>query len=81
MDVVGRVLEPFVKLDPSRGHRSGYGLGLNQCQRIVEAHSVSIRIEAREPRSNRLAKSFSMRGSIDSNRLWPILTLLAASLS
>ncbi|MDH3946921.1 MAG: ATP-binding protein, partial [Chromatiales bacterium] len=49
-DMTERVLEPFVKLDPSRGHRSGYGLGLNLCQRIVEAHSGSIRIQSREPR-------------------------------
>jgi len=54
-DMAGRVLEPFVKLDPSRGHRSGYGLGLNLCQRIVEAHSGSIRIEPREPRGTRVA--------------------------
>jgi signal transduction histidine kinase len=45
-----RVLEPFVKLDPSRGHRSGYGLGLNLCQRIVQAHNGSIEIQPREPR-------------------------------
>ena len=54
-DMADRVLEPFVKLDPSRGHRSGYGLGLNLCQRIVEAHSGSIRIEPREPRGTRVA--------------------------
>lgn len=45
-----RVLEPFVKLDPARGHRSGYGLGLNLCDRIVKAHSGSIRLEPRQPR-------------------------------
>ena len=39
-----RVLEPFVKLDPSRGHKSGYGLGLNLCQRIVQAHKGTISI-------------------------------------
>lgn len=39
-----RVLEPFVKLDPARGHRTGYGLGLNLCQRIVQAHKGTIRI-------------------------------------
>jgi signal transduction histidine kinase len=49
-DMTERVLEPFVKLDPSRGHRSGYGLGLNLCQRIVEAHKGSIAIQPREPR-------------------------------
>ncbi len=49
-DMTDRVLEPFVKLDPSRGHRSGYGLGLNLCQRIVQAHKGSIEIQPREPR-------------------------------
>ncbi len=49
-DMADRVLEPFVKLDPSRGHRSGYGLGLNLCQRIVQAHGGSIEIQPREPR-------------------------------
>ena len=39
-----RVLEPFVKLDPARGHRTGYGLGLNLCQRIVQAHKGTIHI-------------------------------------
>lgn len=39
-----RVFEPFVKLDPARGHRSGYGLGLNLCKRIVEAHRGAIEI-------------------------------------
>ena len=39
-----RVLEPFVKLDPARGHRKGYGLGLNLCQRIVQAHGGTIKI-------------------------------------
>jgi signal transduction histidine kinase len=39
-----RVMEPFVKLDPSRGHRAGYGLGLNLCQRIVQAHDGDISI-------------------------------------
>ena len=52
-DMTDRVLEPFVKLDPARGHRSGYGLGLNLCQRIVQAHGGSIRLQPREPRGTR----------------------------
>ncbi|MDH3988990.1 MAG: HAMP domain-containing histidine kinase, partial [Gammaproteobacteria bacterium] len=54
-DMTDRVLEPFVKLDPSRGHRSGYGLGLNLCQRIVQAHNGSIEIQPREPRGTAVA--------------------------
>ena len=54
-DMTDRVLEPFVKLDPSRGHRSGYGLGLNLCQRIVRAHNGSIEIQPREPRGTAVA--------------------------
>jgi signal transduction histidine kinase len=49
-----RVLEPFVKLDPARGHRNGYGLGLNLCQRIVQAHSGVLNIESRKPRGTRV---------------------------
>lgn len=39
-----RIFEPFVKLDPARGHRRGYGLGLNLCWRVVEAHRGSIEV-------------------------------------
>ena len=49
-DDANRVMEAFVKLDPSRGHRSGYGLGLNLCQRIVEAHGGEIDLQASEGR-------------------------------
>ncbi|MEE8526301.1 MAG: ATP-binding protein, partial [Thermoanaerobaculia bacterium] len=42
-----RVFEPFVKLDPARGHRTGYGLGLDLCRRIVEAHDGSIELGGR----------------------------------
>jgi len=45
-----RVLEPFVKLNPARGHRAGYGLGLNLCQRIVQAHGGTISIGCGEVR-------------------------------
>ena len=45
-----RVFEPFVKLDPARGHGVGYGIGLNLCQRIVQLHGGTIRLLPREPR-------------------------------
>ena len=50
-----KVLEPFVKLDPSRGHRNGYGLGLNLCQRIVQAHAGEIHIKRRQPRGTSIS--------------------------
>jgi signal transduction histidine kinase len=45
-----RLFEPFVKGDASRGHGRGYGLGLNLCQRIVELHGGSVKLNRREPR-------------------------------
>ncbi|MEJ2129790.1 MAG: HAMP domain-containing sensor histidine kinase [Woeseiaceae bacterium] len=53
-DMSKRVLEPFVKLDPSRGHGRGYGLGLNLSLRVAKAHGGDIEIEAREPRGSRV---------------------------
>ena len=44
------VFKPFVKLSNDRGHRSGYGLGLNICQRIVEAHKGTISMASNMPR-------------------------------
>lgn len=49
-----RVFEPFVKLDPARGHRTGYGLGLDLCRRIVEAHGGTIEIGGRGERGTRV---------------------------
>ncbi len=60
-NMTDRVLEPFVKLDPSRGHRSGYGLGLNLCQRIVQAHDGSIEIQSREPRGTSVLVELPLR--------------------
>ncbi|MGB5817100.1 MAG: HAMP domain-containing sensor histidine kinase [Thermoanaerobaculia bacterium] len=45
-----RIFEPFVKMDRARGHRVGYGLGLNLCQRIAQVHGGMIKLESREPR-------------------------------
>jgi signal transduction histidine kinase len=53
-DQAEKIFEPFVKLNPARGHRSGYGLGLNLCQRIVQAQGGSIEIQQREPRGTRV---------------------------
>lgn len=53
-DQAEKVFEPFVKLNPARGHRSGYGLGLNLCQRIVQASGGRITIHKREPRGTRV---------------------------
>ncbi len=47
------VLDPFVKLDRARGHHSGYGLGLNLCQRVVELHGGTIALRPNEPRGTR----------------------------
>ena len=53
-DLADKIFEPFVKLNPARGHRAGYGLGLNLCQRIVQAQGGSIEIQQREPRGTRV---------------------------
>jgi signal transduction histidine kinase len=57
-DQAEKVFEPFVKLDPARGHRSGYGLGLNLCQRIVQARGGRIEIQSRNPRGTRVRVNF-----------------------
>jgi signal transduction histidine kinase len=46
----GRLFEPFVKLDRSRGHHAGYGLGLDLSRRIVDLHGGTIHLLPREPR-------------------------------
>jgi len=53
-DQAEKIFEPFVKLNPARGHRTGYGLGLNLCQRIVQAQGGSIEIQQRAPRGTRV---------------------------
>ena len=53
-DQAEKIFEPFVKLNPARGHHTGYGLGLNLCQRIVQAQGGSIEIQQREPRGTRV---------------------------
>jgi signal transduction histidine kinase len=53
-ELAEKIFEPFVKLNPARGHRTGYGLGLNLCQRIVQAQGGSIEIQQRKPRGTRV---------------------------
>ncbi len=45
-----QIFEPFVKLDRARGHRVGYGIGLDLCQRIVQLLGGTIRLLPRQPR-------------------------------
>jgi signal transduction histidine kinase len=52
------IFEPFVKLDRSRGHRVGYGVGLNLCQRIVQLHGGTIEVRRREPRGTEVIVSW-----------------------
>lgn len=54
---IDNILEAFVKLNPARGHRQGYGLGLNLCQRIVQAHNGSIEIQSQGNRGTRVIVS------------------------
>lgn len=58
-DQLEKVFEPFVKLNPARGHRVGYGLGLNLCQRIVQAQGGSIEIQPGETRGTRVMVTLS----------------------
>ena len=53
-DKAEKVFEPFVKLNPARGHRAGYGLGLNLCHRIVQAQGGTIEIQQRDKRGTRI---------------------------
>jgi signal transduction histidine kinase len=55
------LLEPFAKLDASRGHHAGYGLGLDLCRRIAELHGGSLRLERREPHGTVATATFPDR--------------------
>jgi signal transduction histidine kinase len=56
-----QIFDPFVKLDRARGHRVGYGIGLNLCQRIVQLHGGTIRLLPREPRGTEAVVTLSRR--------------------
>ena len=53
-----RLFEPFAKLDQARGHRVGYGLGLNLCKRIVQLHGGTILLRPRDPRGTEAIVTF-----------------------
>ena len=61
------IFKPFVKLAPARGHRAGYGLGLNLCWRIAEAHGGSIRMLPNGERGNRAVVTLPLKGGQKSN--------------
>jgi signal transduction histidine kinase len=62
-DQAEKVFEPFMKLNPARGHRSGYGLGLNLCQRIVQAQGGRIEIQQRDEGGTRVSVSLPWASS------------------
>jgi signal transduction histidine kinase len=62
------LFEPFVKLDQARGHHSGYGLGLNLCQRIAELHDGSILVSRSDPRGIEVTLTLSLSFSHPSCR-------------
>lgn len=45
---LGRVLQPFVRLDDARGRHAGSGLGLAIVERIAHLHGGSLELAARE---------------------------------
>jgi signal transduction histidine kinase len=61
---LGRVFEPFFRVDPSRSRKTGgYGLGLSICRRIVEAHGGRIVAGAVAPRGVRFTVTLPAVGS------------------
>jgi signal transduction histidine kinase len=52
---------PFVKLDKARGHRAGYGIGLNLCQRIAQLHDGALELLPRSPRGTEVRMTLPRR--------------------
>jgi len=57
-----KIFEPFSKLDRARGHRSGHGLGLNLCQRVVKLHGGTIEARPNRPRGTTVVVTFPLPG-------------------
>jgi hypothetical protein len=56
---VGRLFEPFYRVDRSRSKSTGgYGLGLSICKRVMEAHGGSIGIERQVVRGTSFVLTF-----------------------
>jgi signal transduction histidine kinase len=56
---IGRVFEPFFRVDRSRSKRSGgYGLGLSICRRIMQAHGGDVSAANNSGRGARFTLTF-----------------------
>ena len=63
-----QLLEPFVKAKPERGHRAGYGLGLDLCRRIVELHGGELNLRSRKPRGTKALVELPRRPRASTSR-------------
>jgi len=57
------VFEPFYRVDKSRGRKTGgYGLGLNLCRKIMDAHGGTIDVQSRVGEGTRFTMRFPKGG-------------------